>query len=95
MSIVIEKKLEEISNYISQQVISQKTTMNLSEAATYAGVSKSYLYKLTSTRQIAFYRPASKLIFFKRTELDAWILQTRLASKAELSSQLIINKKLV
>ncbi|MEJ7820942.1 MAG: helix-turn-helix domain-containing protein [Chitinophagaceae bacterium] len=80
-----ERKLDEIKNFISQQVLATKQILNLSEAAAYAGISKSYMYKLTSGRQITFYRPASKLIFFKRTELDAWLLQNRLSTISEMT----------
>ncbi len=79
-----EKKLDEIKDFISQQVLATKEILNLSEAAAYAGISKSYMYKLTSARQITFYRPATKLIFFKRTELDAWLTQNRLSTASEI-----------
>ena len=81
-----EKQLEEIKKYLTQQVLLQKEILNLGEAATHAGISKSYLYKLTSTRQITFYRPVTKLIFFRRTELDAWLLQNRLSTTSEMAN---------
>lgn len=84
MNNILEKQLERIEKYIEQQMYSEKEILNLSEAAAYAGVSKSYLYKKTSARQIPFYRPASKLIFFKRTELDAWLLQNRHGTLQEM-----------
>lgn len=88
----MENQLDEIKQYMTQQVISKKEILTLSEAAIYAGISKSYVYKLTSARQIPFYRPATKLIFFKRTELDAWLLQNRLATKMEMA-ELPLNVK--
>lgn len=81
-----EKQLDEIREHIIQQALLQKTIFNLSEAAAYAGISKSYLYKLTSTRQITFYRPVTKLIFFKRTELDDWLLQNKLSTIMEMAN---------
>ena len=94
MSHLVEQKLEEIKAYMSQQVFANKAILNLSEAASYAGISKSYMYKLTSLRQIPFYRPATKLIFFKRTELDAWLLQNRLSTTKEMT-ELTFNKNSV
>lgn len=82
----MENQLDEIKQFMTQQVISKKEILTLSEAAIYAGISKSYVYKLTSARQIPFYRPATKLIFFKRTELDAWLLQNRLATTTEMAN---------
>ena len=72
MSHFIEQQIAEIKEFITRQSLANKDVMSLSEAATYAGVSKSYLYKLTSARLIPFYRPANKLIFFKKEEIDAW-----------------------
>ncbi len=79
----MEQQLQLIHDYIKKNVIMQKEYLTLGEAAVYAGISKSYLYKLTSQRQISFYRPASKLIFFKRTEVDAWISSNRNPSQDE------------
>ncbi len=79
----METRLENIEKYISQQAITKKEILNLKEAASYAGISKSFLYKLTASRTIPFYRPSSKLIFFKRAEFEAWIFENRLSTKRE------------
>jgi len=89
----IEQRLDEINVHITKQALLQKEILTLSEAAAYAGISKSYVYKLTSARQIPFYRPATKLIFFKRTELDAWLLQTRLPTTTEIANLSTKNNK--
>ena len=85
MSHLIEQQIAEIKEFITRQALTNKEVMNLSEAAIYAGISKSYLYKLTSARLIPFYRPATKLIFFKREEIDAWRLKKRENTFEELS----------
>ena len=48
-TITFEKELNEIKVFIAQQVILQKEIMTLKEAAIYSGISRSYLYKLTSS----------------------------------------------
>ena len=53
-----------------------KEVLTLDEAAFYLGYKKSYLYCLTSGRKIPFYKPGSK-VFFKRSELDAWVFKNR------------------
>ena len=83
MSHIIQKQLAEIKEFITKQTLANKEVMNLSEAAIYAGISKSYLYKLTSQRLIPFYRPATKLIFFKKEEIDGWRLKNREDSMEE------------
>ncbi len=85
MAHLIEQQIAEIKEFIFKQSLVNKDVMSLSEAAIYAGISRSYLYKLTSARLIPFYRPATKLIFFKREEIDSWRLKTREDSIEELS----------
>ena len=48
------------------------------EASEYLQISKSYLYKLTSTKQILHYKPNGKLIYFIKDELDDWIMQNQI-----------------
>lgn len=49
-----------------------KTFINTSEAAEFLGVTKSYLYKLTSKGLIPFHKPMGKL-YFKPGELLEWV----------------------
>lgn len=63
--------------------------LGLEEAATYLNVSKSYLYKLTSTNRIPFYKPSGKLVFFDKRELDQWILQNRVRPQSEIEAESI------
>ena len=63
--------------------LSQKEVLTFAEAARYSGISKSYLYKLTSTNQIPFSKPSGKLVFFRRTDLEAWLLKNRVCTKTE------------
>jgi excisionase family DNA binding protein len=76
----IETDLSQIKGFISQQALAQKETMNLEEAAMYLGISTSYLYKLTSARKISFFRMGKKLIRFKKSGLDAWMLQQEVSA---------------
>ena len=52
------------------------------------GLSKSYLYKLTSQRQIPFYRRAKQL-YFDREELEGWLLQNRISTEAEAEAEAV------
>ncbi len=73
-----------------------KVFMTVDEAAAYLGMSKSAIYKITSKREIAFYSPGGKKIYFKRSEVDAWIESGRTASDKEILEQItqpIVNPK--
>ena len=74
---LISKEFSEIKDLIANQFLVYKDIMSLKEAALYMGVSKSYVYKLTCSRQISFSRPGSKLIYFKKTDLDEWMLRNK------------------
>lgn len=46
--------------------------LNATEAAAFLGLKKSYLYRLTSTKQIPFIKYGGRLILFERTALETW-----------------------
>lgn len=63
---------------LRQAVITQpgdtaaRDLIDLEAAACFLGLKKSYLYKLTSTRQIPFYKYGGRLIMFDRAALESW-----------------------
>jgi len=69
------QQLDDIQGLLMILVAGSKTVLNMEEAARYLNVSKSYLYKLTSTNKIPHYSPGRKLIYFKKEELELWITQ--------------------
>ncbi len=95
MSHAIQTELQEIRKIISQQQLALKEIFTLPEAALYSGLSKSYLYKKTSSRQIPFYKLEGKLIFFKKQELDQWLLSNKVPCLSELEPPLKPSKKQV
>jgi excisionase family DNA binding protein len=68
----------------NEVLITQKQVLTFKEACKYSGLSKSKMYKHTSTLNIPFYKPEGKFIYFKRSELEAWLLRNRHSSKTEL-----------
>lgn len=47
-------------------------TLTIEEAAAFLGFKKSYLYKLTSTRQIPHFKYGGRIILFDRAALETW-----------------------
>jgi excisionase family DNA binding protein len=80
----ILKSLEELRNMIENQGINSKEVLNMVEASKYLELSLSHLYKLTSTGLIPHYKPNGKKLYFKRSELDAWLLRNRATTKEEI-----------
>jgi excisionase family DNA binding protein len=78
----IETRLSNIENLL----IGTKEVLNFDEVATYTGLSKSYLYKLTSTGQIAHYKPKGKMLYFNKVDVDLFLKQNRVASSNEIET---------
>ena len=82
--------MEEIKNLalrlqnIEELLLTQKTVLKLDEVILLTGLSKSYLYKLTSTGGIPCYKPQGKHIYFKKTEVEDWLLQNRKTTTIEI-----------
>ncbi len=81
------KKIEETLKRLETMVTNQKTVLNLEEVATYTGLSKSHLYKLTSTGGIPNYKPNGKKLYFDKIEIDKWLLSNRKSTRAEIEAQ--------
>jgi len=77
-------KLNEQLNRIETAALGQKYVMNFNEACLFCGLSKSHMYKLTSNRQVPHYKPANKLVYFERVELEKWLLQNRVTTTSEI-----------
>lgn len=58
-----------------------------SEAAVYLGVSESYLTKISSRKKIPFYKPEGRLCYYRREDLDAYLLRNRVSTKEELQDK--------
>ena len=59
-----------------------KEILTIEEAAEFLSMSKSYLYKQTSAQRIPHYKPTGKRCYFRRSELEEWILAGRISTKA-------------
>ena len=64
-----------------------KKVMTFDEAATYMGISKSCLYKMTSQKTISHYKPNGKMIFFDREELENYLLSVRVKPQSEIEEE--------
>ena len=78
---LILKRLDSIDEKIREGTDEYLT---LQQAAEYLGYKPSYMYKLTHRRLIPFYKPTNKKIYFKKSDLDAWIKRNRQKSKSEI-----------
>jgi len=80
------QRIDERQKKIEILLLSQKTVLNFDEVAEYTGLSKSHLYKLTSTGGIPCYKPQGKHIFFNKKEIDQWLMQNKKLTNDEIES---------
>ena len=64
-----------------------KTILTCREAAQYLGISLSQLYKLTMRRVIPHSKPLGKLVYFKKVELDDFMMSNRVETAQTLEAQ--------
>ena len=55
--------------------LSTKEVLTFKEACFYTGIKESYMYKLTSSGKIPHSKPQGGKLYFKRTDLESWLLQ--------------------
>ena len=94
----MELELAQRLDRIERLLATQKKVLNFDEVCDYTGISKSYLYKLTSQNKIPFSKPNGKVIFFDKEELDKWLLLNRQKTIMEIeedaSNYMFQNRKL-
>ena len=69
-----------------QETTSTPELLQTPAAASYLGISVSTLHRWTSRREIPFYKPGGKLLYFSRLDLDAWLLRNRIPTTLENSA---------
>lgn len=84
---MLNTELDERLSRIEALLLSQKTVLNFDEVAVYTGLSKSHLYKLTSSGGIPCYKPTGKKIYFDKEEIDEWLLRGKKLSQDEIDDK--------
>ena len=82
--------LQDINNkldYIQSALLSNKTVLTIDEVALYSGLSKSYLYKLTSSGQIPHSKPNGKNVYFDKLTIDSWLMRNQIKTSTEIEAE--------
>ena len=79
--------LERLGAIERNSLLAPKSVLTLEEASLYTGLSKAYLYRLTSAKEIPYYRPNGKLCYFDKAELNVWLHRNRVSTKEEAESK--------
>jgi|TARA_R110000823_G_scaffold194592_2_gene325923 excisionase family DNA binding protein len=84
---ILSKQIEDLKvkiENIEKLFLTQKNVLNFSELKLYTNLSESYLYELTSSGGIPCYKPNGKKLYFKKQEIEDWLLSNRKATNIEL-----------
>jgi excisionase family DNA binding protein len=78
----------EIRELRTISLLTQKDTLDIDEAALFTGLSKQTLYTMCRTRTIPHYKSqGGKKTYFKKSELNDWMLHTQVKVSSELESE--------
>lgn len=82
------EQLKQMADMVAAQaMICTKEVLTTDEAAKYMGIKVSYLYKLTMRGEIPHYKPNGKMCYFKRTELEQWLLTNPVSTTADIADK--------
>lgn len=74
---------QQFYNFDKMETLGTKNVLTFNEACMFSGLSKSHMYRLTSTRQVPHFKPFGKMVYFERAELEKWLLQNKVNTVCE------------
>lgn len=83
----MEKTLEMRVEELERMLFMTKNVLSFDEASAFLCLSKSYLYKLTSGNLIPHYKPQGKMLYFEKSELEAWLRQNPVKTKGQIEQE--------
>lgn len=81
------ENLEHRISKIENSLFIVKTILSFDEASLFLNLSKSYLYKLTSSGSIPHYKPQGKMLYFEKSELENWLRQNPVKTNQQIKEE--------
>ena len=82
----MEKLMTQLARLERLLVIGTKEVLNTEDLSIMTGMSKDHIRHLVCDRAIPYYKPNGRL-YFKKSEIEEWLLQNRVPSQSEIDSQ--------
>lgn len=79
--------IEKLPKSVVDQLYFLKEIFSLEEACLFLSISKSKMYKMTSANKITFYKPEGKALYFRKADLEAFMLRNKITSNDDLGQQ--------
>jgi prophage regulatory protein len=74
---------------------SNKAILTVDEFVAYSGIKKSQVSKMTSQRRVPHYKPpGSKKIFFKKREVQQWLLTNQIRTQDQIRNEVLSKLKI-
>lgn len=80
----IKQQLDRIEQYA---MIAAKTMLNIKEASFILGMTEQSIRTKARNNELPCYKPNVNRLYFKKDELEAWMMQNRSKGKAEIESE--------
>lgn len=84
MDEILKKQLDRIESYA---MLMAKDILTLKEAAFILGMKPETVRKLAHNHVFPVYKPNRNLLYFKREDLECWMLSNKSCSDAEIASK--------
>tara|TARA_Y100000815_G_scaffold275595_1_gene315066 strand:+ start:12555 stop:12857 length:303 start_codon:yes stop_codon:yes gene_type:complete len=81
--------IQAIEKILSSKFVNiQNEYLDVQDTCLFLGISKSTLYKINFEKKIPYYKAnGAKKVYYKKSDLIAYITQNRLKSKAEIEAE--------
>lgn len=80
-------RLAIIEQQLEQHLLFSKEILTFSEFCRFCGISESHGYKLTSGQMVPHFKPGGKMLYFRRREVEEWLLSNRVETLTTLHEQ--------
>ena len=83
-----EEILKEIKEIKRTLLIYTKEALTTEEVALFTGLSKDRIWHLANSGELPYYK-SKKRLFFKKSEIEGWMLRNRIAPDNEIEEQAV------
>lgn len=81
----LNQLIQEIKAEIRKEQYLAEQILTFNEATEFLTLSKSALYKLTSKKEITHFSPGGKMIYFRKSDLENWVLNSKIISVKDVN----------
>lgn len=82
----IKQQLDRIEQYA---MIAAKTMLNIKEASFILGLSEQSVRNKARSHELPAYKPNHNTLYFKKSELEEWMMQNRSMSTKEIEAEAV------